>query len=109
MISDLKHHITLQKSVRTPDGGGGFTETWQNADSTPDVYAAIVPLSGSEQLRFHQLESTVTHRITLRYRNDVTPAMRLVHGTDVYNITAITDRGGLGIWLDILAALRTPA
>ena len=108
MIGGLKYRVILQESVLSPDSGGGFSETWQNLAVAPEVYAEILPLSGGEQLRFHQLETTATHRITIRYRNDVTPALRLVHGAAVYNISAVTDRGGLGAWLDILATVRTP-
>ncbi|MFH1158058.1 MAG: phage head closure protein [Pseudomonadota bacterium] len=106
MIGDMKHRVTFQKSVRTPDGGGGFAETWQNIDSNPIVYAAIMPLSGGEQLRFHQLEATVTHRIVTRYRSDVTPAMRIVRGTMIYDIAAVTDRDGQGAYLEILATVK---
>lgn len=108
MIGNLKHRVTFQKSVRTPDGGGGFTEIWQSIDSNPIVYAAIMPLSGGEQLRFHQLEATVTHRIVIRYRSDVTSAMRIVRGTTIYDITAVTDRNGQGVYLEILATVKIP-
>ena len=108
MIGSLKRRVTLQGAVRTPDGSGGFTETWQSIASAPNVYAAIAPLSGSEQLRFHQLETTVTHRIVIRYRNDVTPALRITDGTTIYNITSVTDMGGLGAYLELLATARTP-
>lgn len=106
MIGDLKYRVTLQESVLTPDGGGGFTQAWQDVAANPDIYAEIISLSSGEQLRFHQMEITATHRITLRYRSDVTPALRLVKGATVYDIVSVTDRGGLGVWLDILAVVR---
>lgn len=108
MIGDMRHRATLQQQVRTPDGGGGFTETWQDLATVPAVYADIVPLSGAEQLRHHQLASTVTHRITIRYRSDVTAAMRLSSGGKIYNITSVTDKGGLGTLLEIMATVEAP-
>jgi SPP1 family predicted phage head-tail adaptor len=108
MIGALKHRVALQQAVRSADGGGGFTETWQNLATAPEVYAAIVPLSGGEQLRFHQLEAAVTHRITIRYRTDITPAMRIVKDGTVYDIISALDRNGEGIYLEILAAVRFP-
>ena len=108
MIGDLKHRVTLQESVRASDGGGGFTESWQSLAAAPDVYASIVPLSGGEQLRYHQLESTVTHRITIRYRTDVTPAMRIVKDATVYDITSVAAQEGRAVYLEILAAVRAP-
>ncbi len=108
MIGALKHRVTIEEPVRTSDGGGGFTEIWQSIADTPEVSASIVPVSGSEQLRFHQLGASVTHAIVIRYRNDITPAMRIVKGATVYDITAVTDRGGLGAYLEILATVKTP-
>jgi SPP1 family predicted phage head-tail adaptor len=109
MIGDLKHRVTLQQPVLSADGGGGYGESWQNLSSVPEVYAEIIPLSGGEQLRFYQLETSVTHRLTIRYRSDVTNAMRVLKGAVAYNIVSVTDRGGSGDWLDILAVVNTPA
>lgn len=106
MIGALRHRIRFQRPVRTPDGGGGFSEIWQDLLLSPEVYASIMPLSGTEQLRFHQLESSATHRITVRYRDDIQSSMRILHDAAVYDVSAVTDRDGLGIWLDILATLK---
>ncbi len=108
MIGDLKQRITLQALSRSADGGGGFTGGWQNITLNPEVSASIVPLSGSEQLRFHQLETTVTHRIIVRYRTDITAAMRIMWQDKIYHIISVTDKGGLGTYLEILAVLKTP-
>jgi len=108
MIGDLKHRVVLQEAILTPDGGGGFTSAWQNIATAPEVYAAIVPLSGSEQLKYHQLESIVTHRVTIRHRQDVMPAMRILHGNTAYNIISAIDRGEPGTYLEMLATVRTP-
>jgi len=102
MIGDLKQEITLQKRTRTADGGGGFTESWQNLDSHPVVSAAVVPLSSREQLRFHQMQTVATHRVTIRFRSDVTADMRIIHAQRELNIVSVTNRGGLGVWLDLL-------
>jgi len=108
MIGEMKHRISLQEAVLTPDGGGGFSTIWQDIAAVPDIYAAIVPLSGSEQLKYHQLEATVSHRITIRYRTDVSPAMRILHNDMAFQIISVIDRGGLNTYLDILAIVRTP-
>lgn len=106
MIGKLKSRVTIEEAVRTPDGGGGFTESWQSIADSPEVYAAILPLSGSEQLRHHQLSSTVTHRIIIRQRGGITPAMRLVKGSVIYDIISVTERQGKESYLEILAAAK---
>ena len=84
----LRHRITLQSATDTPDGGGGFTTVWTDVAT---VWAAIEPLKGREQLHAAQLETPVTHRVTLRYRAGVTPKMRVKFGTRVFNIRAVID------------------
>lgn len=106
MIGELRHRISFQSATRVPDGGGGFTESWANITVQPEVYAAIAPLSGSEQLRHHQLETAVTHRVLIRYRADITPGMRIVREGVIYDIFSVLDSEGQGTWLEILAAVK---
>jgi SPP1 family predicted phage head-tail adaptor len=108
MIADLKHRITIQQPALTPDGAGGFAESWQNIATAPSVYAAITPMAGGEQFKFSQLEATATHHITIRYRTDITPAMRLVDadGT-VYSLVSVTDQKGLKHYLELVATVRS--
>jgi SPP1 family predicted phage head-tail adaptor len=90
----------LQEAIDTPDGAGGVAREWRDV---AEVSAAIAALRGGEALRFRQLQSSVTHRIYLRYRDGVTPQMRIVKGTKVYNILSVADRDGSGVFLEILA------
>ncbi len=106
MIGDLTHRVTLQAVTRTPDGGGGFTESWSDLADAPTVYAAIRPLSGAEVFRFRQVSTEATHRIVIRYRADLTPARRIVHASDVYDIVSVVDADGRREFLDITAILR---
>lgn len=53
------------------------------------VSAAVEPLSGREFVAAAATQSEVTARITIRYRDDVTPAMRIVHRERIYNIQGI--------------------
>lgn len=102
-IADLRHRLTIQEPVRTPDGGGGFTTVWQDIAAEPVVFAGVIQTSGGESFRDQQVTAGAVYRITLRYRADITPAHRLVEGTTVYNITALRDPDGAGAWLEIAA------
>lgn len=74
---DLRHQVTLQGVTRTDDGGGGYTEV--PVTIATGVWAAVEPLEGNERIRAMQTEASATHRVTLRYRSDVTAALRVVH------------------------------
>jgi SPP1 family predicted phage head-tail adaptor len=51
-------------------------------------------LSGSERIRADRPEQSLTHKITLRYRDGVTGAMRLASGLRRFAIRAVSDPDG---------------
>ena len=108
MIGDMKYRVTIEQAALTPDGAGGFAETWAALATDPVVYASIVPMTAGAALKFGQIDGETTHHIVLRYRADVTVGMRLVDANGVaYLVTAALDRGGLRRYLDVSASVRT--
>lgn len=53
------------------------------------VWARIEPLFGYELKEGDRVVSDVSHRVTIRYRPDVTAKMRVVFGSRVFDITAV--------------------
>ena len=49
-----------------------------------------------------QLEARVSHRIVIRYRDDVTTNDRILWGSRTFNIRAVIDREARGRWLELL-------
>jgi len=96
--SRLRHKLTLQQEIQTPDGAGGSSKSWEDV---ADLWAEIIPIvgagassskgSGKEILLAGQVQAEVSHRILLRYRDGVTPAMRLVFESRIFNIRAVAD------------------
>lgn len=84
--SRLRQRLTLQQEVRTLDDGGGYVRSWQNI---ADLWAEIVPVTGRETLSYGQIIGEVTHRITLRYRDGITAANRLVFESRIFNIRSV--------------------
>ena len=58
---------------------GGITTTWRPLFS--NVRAAIEPLSAREAIAAAKEQSSVTARITVRYRRGLDASQRIVHGT----------------------------
>lgn len=104
VIGQLRHRVTFRQAVSTPDGAGGFVQEWQDIPEGAEVAAAVVPLSQNERLRFQQLQSPVTHKIYVRYREDITADMRVAWRDDVYEIVSVSDRDGKRSLLEITAA-----
>lgn len=82
----LRHRVEIQQRVQArASGTGAISWTWQKI-TNGDVWAAIEPLSTREFVAAAAVQSKVTARIIVRYRSDVTSAMRVVHNGKVYSI-----------------------
>jgi len=102
-IGGLKKRVTILKQVRTSDGQGGFTETWQEVGT---VWAAIEPISGREYYEAMQLASDVTHRVRMRYM-DLTPHEKIKYDDRVFDIIAVIDVNMEHRELEVLCNERT--
>lgn len=85
----LNKRVILQTVTPTRDTGGGATEAWAD---TATLWAEIEELSGSEQFDAQQVASTLTHRVTLRYRA-VTPQQRIKYGSRILRIESVANPG----------------
>jgi len=102
-IGRLRHRLTLEAATRTPDGGGGASETWT---TVAEVWAEISPTSGTEAVDSDALTGRVSHEIVFRYRSGVAPAMRLRSGTRLFEIAAVIDVDERRRWLKCLCMER---
>lgn len=82
----LRKRVSLQRRVETQDTTGGMTVTWAEVAK---LWAGIEPLYGREYDAARARNAETTHRIVLRYREDVTAQMRLVLGARIYRIDEI--------------------
>ncbi|UCD58646.1 MAG: phage head closure protein [Candidatus Hydrogenedentota bacterium] len=87
-IGDMRHRITFQKPVETPDGYKGHTVKWQDVVT---VWASVEPLTGREFFYAHQIKAEVTHRVKIRYREGITEKMRIKHLDRALAIESILD------------------
>lgn len=75
----LRHRVDIQAPVEAqdPDSGEMKVTGWSNFAA--NVAAEIAPLSAREFMESQALQSTVTTRITVRYRTGITAKMRCRH------------------------------
>ncbi len=90
MIGDLDQRASLQARVLTPDGGGGYAESWQIFAS---VWVSVSPVGASDAFGPDALESRVRHRLALRQRTDVAAGQRVVVGARSFRVHALLDEG----------------
>lgn len=88
----LRHLVVLQQPLRSDDGGGGATQTWE---TVAELWAAVHPVGGEERLSADALTGRLTHEVWIRYRPGVSPAMRFQHAGRTLEIRAVLEAGNL--------------
>jgi len=83
---ELRHRVTIQQKSVTRNTFGEEIVTWQDVAT---VWAAIEPLRGREFFESQQVNAEVTTRIRIRYRPGITPTMRVVYGSRIFDIQAV--------------------
>ncbi len=96
----LRHRVRIEQPVLTPDGMGGSTKAWQELAT---VWAEIVAISSGEAVLAGKLTPRIARRFRLRYRADITAAMRLVYEGRVFNILSVINENEADAMLEILA------
>jgi SPP1 family predicted phage head-tail adaptor len=92
----LRSELSLQASTLVPDGMGGHTESWAEVAT---VFARIEPISATSAFGPDQTVETVTHRITLRWRNGVIAGMRFARQGRNFDIVTVHDPDDTGRYL----------
>lgn len=87
----LRHSVTLQSKSVSRDAAGGESITWTTFAT---VWAEVQPLSGREYVAMRQAQADVAVRVRMRYVAGVNPAMRVVHGSAIYNVLEVIDVAG---------------
>jgi len=91
VIGRLRHLLSIEARVETGDGAGGVTVTWV---AVGQAWGRIEPLPGREDLSADRERTVQRWRVTVRYRDDLTPAHRFVSIERHFDIQAIADRDG---------------
>jgi phage head-tail adaptor, putative, SPP1 family len=90
---ELRTEMILQKAETSSDGTGGHTENWVEVAT---VFARVEPLRAQSRFGAGQYLESVTHRVTLRFREDVRSGMRfLKHGRtlEIINVQDADESG----------------
>lgn len=86
VLGKMRERVTLQQESSTTDGGGGYALGWTDVAT---VWAKMEPVGGREQIEADKLQGVLDYRVTIRYRSDVVPGMRLVWNSKNFNIRAV--------------------
>ena len=98
-IGNLRYKVDLQGPTRTSDGAGGYTESFSNIAS---IYADIRPQNALETYRQGQVQEKVTHKITIRYRSNISTNNIIKYESRTFNIKGIKNINERDRFLELL-------
>jgi SPP1 family predicted phage head-tail adaptor len=84
----LRHQIIIQAATTAQDAYGEPVRTWTTHAT---VRAAVEPLQGREYFVGQQMQSEVSTRIRIRYRTGITPLMRVLWGSRIFEIETVQE------------------
>ena len=99
-IGDLNKLISIIGTTRVSDGMGGYTQT--DTTIASNIWAAIWPISASEQVQAMSTTMTISHRIRIRYRSVLKSFWRIKFGTRYFSIVSIVNPSERNEWLDLM-------
>ncbi len=103
---NLRHNITIQQRGITTDSFGQQVTTWSDLIT---VWASIEALTAREILAAQAVQSQVSHKITLRYRPELSSpmavaAMRVVYSGRYFNISGAVNIDERNINIELLVS-----
>lgn len=98
----LRARVAIERELPIAEAGGSYAPNWQTLAT---LWAQIEPIAGRVVRQGERLESRVTHRITLRYRGDITAGMRVVWGSQRFSIQAVINLGAQNRFTQLLVSL----
>lgn len=91
----LQHRVELQSfSTTVNPNTGERTQVWT---TFAKAWAHVQPASGKEFIAAQAVQSKVSIRVQMRFREDVTTQHRLAHRGKTYNIEAVLPDLGSGL------------
>ena len=95
----LKHPVTIQRFISTVNDFGETIEEWSDLYTTR---AEIKPISAKEIFASDRPITEMTHKITIRYREELKPTDRIKFNNRYFNITSIANYNEQNQVLEIL-------
>lgn len=83
---EFRHPIIIQRLIGIQDSYGQETEKWIDVYS---VHANINPIAGREFFAAERNNSEVSHKIRIRFLENITPSMRVAYQNRVFTITSV--------------------
>ena len=95
----MRHRLTIQTVTETQNAVGELTRVWAEAVT---VWGQVRPLSGKETLTGEQITADVSHRVFVRYNENIAATARILWGTRVFEINAVLNADEIDRSMELL-------
>lgn len=101
----LRSRLVLEAPDDSADGAGGVTRGYV---AVATLWAEVTPVSAARALEAERLGARITHRVGIRFSDDVTTKHRFRDGDRIFRIVSLRDRDGRKRFLQIEAEAIAP-
>lgn len=88
LMGEMRQRIALQAKTITKSEGIP-QESWTTVAT---IWATVADISGREYFQAQAVQSEATTRIKIRYRTGITPSVRVLYGSRIFNILSVIDK-----------------
>lgn len=96
----LNRRLTLEAPVENADGAGGVTRSYS---AIATLWAQVTPVTAERAFEAAKFGARVTHRIGIRFSDDITTRHRFREENRIFRIVSLRDRDGRKRFLQIEA------
>ena len=95
----LRHRVEILQRVKEKDKSGATVMVWRPLCK---VWSDIRHMSGSETMKHDVLSASVRASVRIRWREDITPDMRVKIGGKPYAIRAVIPDAAKRVFVDLV-------
>ncbi len=103
----LEEKLTLRRTAKTPDGGGGFE---RHKEVIATVRGRVRPMFGNERLNNERVENQAGYVVTIRNRPDIDEAVSIHwhQANRLLNITFVRRSNARNLYLELETNMGRP-
>ena len=91
VFSLLRHRLTIEDRVDIANNAGGVVRQWRPRFQ---IWGAIETIDAAQYWEAAQTGQRLTHRVTIRFRNDIDTTQRFKKDQSIFDIRGIRDPDG---------------
>ncbi len=92
----MNERVTIQRRADVQDANGEMVPGWADVAT---LWASVVDITGREYISANSQSNSVQTKITIRHMEGISPTMRVIHGTNLYDIQAVLGQARISLTL----------